>query len=65
MGVTVPNDGNPTLCQQERAEIARSALYAGKDIWNNPYINATLKLQYYYEQKLPVYLYGCEVWPIS
>ena len=65
VGVTIPNDGNPTVCQQERADIATSAVYAGKRIWTNRYLAATQKLHFYYEQKVPIYLYGCEIWPLS
>ena len=65
VGVTVGPTGNPMECQNERRGIATSALYATKDVWDNSYIGAATKIGYYFEQKLPVYLYGCEAWPIS
>ena len=65
LGVTIQHDGSPYALQAERDRIARATLHAAHHIWNNKFLSLADRLRFYFEQKLPCYLYGSETWPIN
>ena len=65
LGITIPNDGNMSTAVDLRMHATTGSMMGSMDIWHNSYLSIKDKMSYYSTHKLPIFLYGSEVWPLN
>ena len=65
LGVTVKEKDATEHNIAKRSCSALGSIYAMRETWQNKYIPHQLKLQNYFTDHLPIFLYGSEAWVVS